>query len=100
MGKIIRVTPEELGKASQKLQTISESYTQIYTELLQQASTMGAAWEADDNLAFVEQINGFCEELKMMASKLSTAAQTLEKQKTNYETRRENNIVQVKKLAN
>jgi len=100
MGKIIRVTPEELGKASQKLQTISETYTQIYTELLQQAGTMGAAWEADDNLAFVEQINGFCEELKMMATKLSTAAQTLEKQKTNYETRRENNIAQVKKLAN
>ncbi len=100
MGKIIRVTPEELGKASQKLQTISETYTQIYTELLQQAGTMGAAWEADDNLAFVEQINGFCEELKMMATKLSTAAQTLEKQKTNYETRRETNIAQVKKLAN
>ena len=100
MGKVIRVTPEELGKASQKLQSISESYTEIYTQLLQEASTMGTVWEGDDNLAFVEQINGFYDELKSMASKLSAASQALEKQRVNYVTRQENNIAQVKKLVN
>lgn len=44
MGKQIRVTPSELGAAADKLATISEGYTQIYTQLLQQAGTMGAAW--------------------------------------------------------
>lgn len=100
MGKVIRVTPEELGKASQKMQSLSETYTEIYTQLLQEASTMGTAWEGEDNLAFVEQINGFCEELQSMASKLSTASQALEKQRANYVARQENNIAQVKKLAN
>ena len=100
MGKVIRVTPEELEKASQKMQGLSETYTEIYTQLLQESSTMGTAWEGTDNLAFVDQINGFCEELKTMASKLSAASQALEKQKTNYVTRQENNITQVKKLVN
>lgn len=61
---------------------------------------MGSAWEGADNLAFVEQINGFTDELKMMASKLSTASQALEKQRANYVARQDNNITQVKKLIN
>ena len=89
---IIRVTPEELGKASQKLQTISETYTGIYNRLLQKASTMGAAWEGEDNIAFVNKINGFCEELKAMGSKLQTASQGLEQQRANY-VNRQNDII-------
>lgn len=100
MGKVIRVTPEELEKASQKLAGLSESYTQIYSQLLQEAGTMGAAWEGDDNLAFVDQINGFCEELKQMAAKLQTASDALNQQKTNYATRQNDNITQARKLAN
>ena len=100
MGKQIRVTPSELGTAADKLSTISEGYTQIYTQLLQQASTMGAAWEGEDNLAFVEQINGFCQELKDMATKLVSAAEALRLQKSNYENRQADNIAQVRKLTN
>ena len=100
MGKVIRVTPEELAKASQTMQRLSETYTEIYTQLLLEADTMGTAWEGEDNLAFVEQINGFSEELKAMANKLLTASQALEKQKDNYAKRQESNITQVKKLSN
>lgn len=100
MGKSIMVMPEELAKASQRLQETSESYTEIYSQLLKEAQTMGAAWEGEDNLAFVEQINGFCEELKSMASKLSYAGQALEKQRVNYVNRQESNIAQIRKLVN
>ncbi len=100
MGKKIRVTPEELEKASQKLSGLSEDYSTIYNQLIQQTQTMGEAWEGEDNLAFVDQINGFCEELKSMAQKLQLASETLNKQKTNYTTRQETNITQVRKLTN
>lgn len=101
MGKTISVASfEDMAKASQKLQALSETYTEIYTQLMQEASTMGSAWEGADNLAFVEQISGFTEELKMMATKLSSASQTLDKQRVNYVTRQDNNITQVKKLVN
>jgi len=101
MGKTISVSSfEEMAKASQKLQGLSETYTEIYTQLLQEANTMGSAWEGADNLAFVEQINGFTEELKTMAQKLSLASQALDKQRANYVAQQESNITQVKKLVN
>ncbi|WP_068673714.1 WXG100 family type VII secretion target [Oceanobacillus sp. Castelsardo] len=100
MAKRIRVTPEELGTASQKVQELSESYTSIYNQLMQAASTMGEAWEGEDNLAFVDQINGFNDDLKNMADKLMTASQALEQQRSNYAAIQENNKVQVRKLTN
>lgn len=101
MGKDIFVGSfDDMAKAAQKLQSLSETYTGIYTQLLQEASTMGAAWEGADNQAFVEQISGFTEELKGMAAKLSMASQALDKQRANYVARQDNNITQVKKLAN
>ena len=101
MGKTISVASfEDMAKAAQKLQSLSETYSDIYTQLMQEANTMGTAWEGADNLAFVDQINGFTEELKMMATKLSTASQALDKQRANYVARQENNITQVKKLVN
>lgn len=100
MGKTIRVSPEELGKASKTMQELSEEYTEVYNRLLQEAGAMGTAWEGEDNLAFVEQINDFCGELRAMADRLSYAGQALEKQRSNYASRQESNIIQVKKLVN
>lgn len=100
MGKKIRVTPEELEAASKNLLEFSNTYTDIYGQLMKETGTMGEAWESDDNVAFVNQINGFCEDLKAMASKLQTASDTLHQQKVNYSTRQETNITQVQKLAN
>lgn len=100
MAKRIRVTPQELETASKKVQAISESYTEIYTQLMQQASTMGEAWEGADNIAFVNQITGFTDELRAMADKLSHASQALNTIKMNYVQRQEHNIASVKKLVN
>lgn len=101
MGKKLSVSSfDEMARSSKSLQEDSESYTEIYTELMQKASTMGAAFEGADNLAFVEQITGFTEELKNMADKLLLASQTLEKQRANYVAQQDSNITEVKKLQN
>lgn len=101
MGKTISVASfDDMEKAAKRLQELSEIYTEIYKQLMQEANTMGAAWEGADNLAFVEQINGFTEELKTMAAKISSASQALDKQRANYVARQDNNITQVKKLIN
>ncbi|MCP8969373.1 WXG100 family type VII secretion target [Ectobacillus ponti] len=100
MGKRIRVTPQEMETASKKFAELSESYTSIYTQLMTVAKTMGEAWEGEDNLAFVEQINGMTEDLKAMADKLTTASTTLKTQRDNYVATQENNTVQVKRLTN
>lgn len=100
MGKIIRVTPEQLEAASKKLHEYAINYTEIYSRLMQQAETMGEAWQGADNLAYVEQINGFCDNLRAMSEKLQEAGDILLQQKTNYVNRQEDNIAQVKKLTN
>lgn len=100
MGKRIRVTPEEMEKASNSLKTISETYTEIYKKLFQEVGTMGEAWEGEDNIAFVNQINGFSEELKQMADKIMLASTTLKQQKDNYVTTQQNLVTEIKKLAN
>ncbi|SDM84924.1 WXG100 family type VII secretion target [Bacillus sp. OK048] len=100
MGKVIRVTPQELETASKKIAELSETYTGIYTQLMQVAGTMGAAWEGEDNLAFVDQISGFNDDLKSMADKLLTASQALETQRANYAAMQDSNTAQVRKLTN
>jgi WXG100 family type VII secretion target len=94
------VDPPELHKASQKLTELSGDYTDVHTRLINTASTMGDAYKSADNLAFVDQINGFCDDLKAMTDHLVQAAQALDQQAKNYEDTRDNNIVGVKQLAN
>lgn len=90
----------EMKKAADILKQQSEEYSSIYTQLLNAANTMGSAWKAPDNLAYVDQINGFLEELKAMANHINQASQTLEHQALNYEATVDDNIVAVKNLAN
>lgn len=97
---ILDVDTVALHTAAKTFAQLSEEYTTVYTRLLNSASTMGAAWESADNQAFVEQINGFCEELKGMAAHLEQASQTLDRQAANYEDTRNNNIAAAKRLAN
>ena len=94
------VTPAELGKAAGQLRSISETYTSLYKSLFEKVQAMSAAWDSDDNLAFVSQINGFCDDLQNMALKLHNAADALDMQKANYEERLQANISEVRKLTN
>ena len=94
------VDPPVLHAAAKKFSELSTEYTSVYTRLMNVAKTMGDAWNAADNLAFVDQIDGFCEELKAMASHLDQASQALTQQAKNYETVRDNNVTGVKQLAN
>lgn len=94
------VDPTALHSAAQKFIQLSQEYTTVYTRLMNAAQTMGDAWNSADNLAFVEQINGFVADLKAMAAHLDQAAQALNQQATNYETVRDNNIAAVKQLMN
>ena len=94
------VDPPELHKASQKFTQLAGEYMDVHNRLINTASTMGDAWKAADNLAFVEQITGFCDDLKAMTDHLEQAAKALEQQALNYEITRDNNIAGVKQLAN
>lgn len=94
------VDTADLRTAAQKFSKLSQDYTTVYTRLLNAARTMGSAWDSADNKSYVDQINGFCAELKAMADHLELGAQSLNQQAGNYETTRENNVAGAKQLAN
>lgn len=94
------VDPVELHTAAQNFGQMASDYTNIYNRMINAVSNMGEAWNAADNLAFVEQITGFCEDLKNMAGHLEQASKALDLQAKNYENTRDDNISNVKKLAN
>lgn len=97
---IFDVDTQAMRTAAQKFTSLSEEYTTVYTRLMNAAQTMGDAWNSADNQAFVEQITGFCEDLKAMANHLQQGSQALNQQAQNYEDARNNNITAVKQLAN
>ena len=96
----LTVDPPELHDAAGRISQLAEEYFSVYTRLLNTASTMGEAWRAADNLAFVDQINGFCNELNAMVMHLRQSSEALTRQAQNYETTRDNNTSSVRTLAN
>ncbi len=101
MGKSINVISfEEMAASAGKLKTASENYTELSNRLMQEAGSMGAAWEGADNQAFVEQISGFAEDLKLMAARLQSAGEALDRQRANYAARQDVNLSAVRQLVN
>lgn len=101
MGKVISVTSfTEMENSAKALENLADEYTDLYNRLLNDAKSMGTAWEGADNIAFVNRIEGFTEDFSRMAQKLRTAGQTLRKQKENYVAQQESNVNAVNKLVN
>lgn len=100
MGKSFSIDHEILSNASKTLEDISGNYDRISVELMTKAENMGSAWESSDNLAFVDQIKGFADDLKKMSDRLLDDSKLLEAQSSNYKAHCEDNISQVKRLAN
>lgn len=96
----VMVDPPELHNAAATFRSLSEEYKTVYDRLLNCARTMGEAWNAADNLAYVDQINGFCEELQAMQTHIEQAATALDQQAKNYEDTRDTNITSVRQLQN
>lgn len=100
MGKSFKVETTELEKVSRQLQECSDNYKRLYEQIFEKVATMGEAWKGDDNIKFVDQINGFCKEMQDMATKLSVASQTLHQIKQNYEDHVQRNVQAASKLSN
>ena len=92
--------PAKITAAAAQISQISGNYKSIYTSLIKSATTMGNAWEGQDNAQFTSQILGCCEDLDKMVKKLELMSETLTKQAANYTSVQDANISGAKKLAN
>lgn len=100
MGKNIQVDPSKIDAAASKLSELSSTYDSIAKQLMSDATTMGEAWQGEDNVAFCNQIKGFTEELSQMAKKVKSCSEALTQQSTNYKSRQDSITASVKNLTN
>lgn len=84
MGKKIKVTPEELEKAGNKLCALSEEYQALYEQLYQQVDTLDQDWDGMDNDTFTQQIREFEDDFGNMYKELQEAGQTLKEMGKKY----------------
>lgn len=94
------VDPQELANVVRQIRRNAEEYNGIAKRLLETATTMGAAYDSDDNRAFVNQIEGCSNDLTAMVNKLNQIAQIVDTQRNDFETVSEHNATEVKKLQN
>ncbi len=53
MGKNIQVDPSKIDAAASKLSELATTYDSIAKQLMSDATTMGEAWQGEDNVAFL-----------------------------------------------
>lgn len=93
------VDPAALKNTAAKLSEASSEYERIYKQLIQTATSMGQAYDSEDNRRFVTSIEGCCTALQAMANKLQLASETLSKASTNYTETEEHNTQQAGRLG-
>ncbi|MBQ9700538.1 MAG: WXG100 family type VII secretion target [Lachnospiraceae bacterium] len=89
MGKIIRVTPEELGKAAVQLREYANEYNSLREKMLSEVSNLASKWQGEDNLAFTKKIEGAIQSLQAMIDALNKEAENLDLEKTNYQAQQQ-----------
>ena len=94
------IDPDAVAKVAVQIRSNAEEYHTIATKLLQLATTMGSAYDSDDNRAFVNQIEGCTDDLKAMVDKLTVISTILDKQQSNFVAVSEHNSQEVRKLQN
>jgi WXG100 family type VII secretion target len=80
----ITVTPNELRTASSKIDGYSNDYKQLYKNLYKVISDMQTFWEGKDNLAYINQINGFESSFENMKLKMDDYSNFLKRAANAY----------------
>ena len=89
MGKIIRVTPEELGKAAVQLREYANEYNSLREKMLGEVTNLSSKWQGEDNLAFTKKIEGAIQNLQAMIEALNKEAESLDLEKANYQAQQQ-----------
>ena len=100
MARKIEVTPELLEKAAQEIEALAGDYQSQYNQLYSETGAMASSWSGKDNLAFVNQIDGFKEDFKKMYDHMIKYADFLRISAEAYRTTQDNVVLRAKNLVN
>lgn len=90
--------PAAMYAKAAKLGRFAEEYDSICSQLRQAAASMGGAYDSEDNSAFTQRMEEFCEELRGMSDKLRAVARMLDQQAGLYTAQEEDNTAEANQL--
>lgn len=100
MGSSILVDPSRLEAAANNMDSQIAEYKREYNQLFSEVDSMGSAWQGSDNLAFVNQINGFREEFDAMSNLMSEYSSFLKAASNTYNQSQSDVVNGARKLTN
>jgi WXG100 family type VII secretion target len=100
MARIIEVTPEQLETTAGKIEGLAADYKTQYEKLYSETSAMANTWNGKDNVAFVNQIDGFKDDLQKMHNEMIKYAEYLRQTAKAYRDTQDNVVAEARKLAN
>lgn len=100
MGNQLRVEPDVLDSTAQKISVQASDYETSYQKLFSEVDGMAAVWQGEDNLAFVERVNGFREDFQHMTALMREYSEFLKKSATSYRTTQQDVAAKARTLAN
>ena len=100
MGRKILVTPEELAKAAERIDSLAQEYSKLYGELYSETNAMASTWSGKDNLAFTNQIDGFKDDFEKMHALLGEYSNFLKVSANSYSETQNTVAEEARKLTN
>lgn len=100
MAQTIKVTPEMLESAASSIEGLANEYKGQYNELYSTTGSLAQSWSGDDNVAFVNQIDGFKDDLEKMYTLMNRYAEYLRTTAKAYRQTQEAIVKQAKTLIN
>lgn len=100
MARTIQVTPEQLESTATKIESLAADYKAQYDQLYSETNAMATSWSGKDNVAFVNQIDGFKDDFAKMHTLMLNYADFLRKSAKAYRETQDNVVTEARKLIN
>ncbi len=100
MARTIQVTPEQLESTAGRIESLAADYKAQYDQLYSETNAMAATWSGKDNVAFVQQIDGFKDDFSKMHTLMLNYADFLRKSAKAYRDTQDTVVSEARKLVN
>ena len=100
MARTIQVTPEQLESTANRIESLAADYKTQYEQLYSETNAMASTWSGKDNVAFVNQIDGFKDDLAKMYGLMLNYADFLRTSAKAYRDAQDAVVSEARKLFN
>ena len=98
MARTIQVTPEQLESTAGRIESLAADYKTQYDQLYSETNAMASTWSGKDNVAFVNQIDGFKDDFAKMHTLMLNYADFLRKSAKAYRDTQDTVVSEARKL--